>query len=234
MWARPAAQPSATLLAAVENNAKWCAAFCRSCGVTGSRRGALWCADGPTPEFYPELVTLRPGVSAAEVASLAPLPGSAVKDSFQDIDLASVGFRQLFQASWLSLRREDLGPDPGGRCSRAGSADELAAWVAESRSDLEVPDRLLDRPEFHAVLVRRGGRVVAGATVFKTDGFAGVSNLFTREDPAIAWSTLAHHLLADPLTRAVGGYEHGCDLSAALTAGARELGPLTVWLRGPG
>jgi ribosomal protein S18 acetylase RimI-like enzyme len=197
MQARPAAQPSATLLAAVENNAEWCAAFCRACGVIGSRRGAVWSADGPAPELYPELVTLRPGVSAAEVASLAPLPGSAVKDSFQDVDLAAEGFRQLFQASWLSLRREDLGPDPDGQCSRAGSADELAAWVAESGSDLEVPERLLDRPEFRAVLVRRGGRVVAGATVFTTDGFAGVSNLFAHEDPAIAWSTLAHHLLAD-------------------------------------
>ncbi len=84
MQARPAAQPSATLLSAVGNNAEWCAAFCRASGVTGSRRGAVWCADGPAPELYPELVTLRPGVSAAEVASLAPLPGSAVKDSFQD------------------------------------------------------------------------------------------------------------------------------------------------------
>lgn len=115
-----------------------------------------------------------------------------------------------------------------------GSADELAAWVAESGSDLGVPERLLDLPEFRAVLVRRGGRVVAGAIVFTTDGFAGVSNLFAHEDPAAAWSTLAHHLMADPLTRAVGGYEHGCDLSAALAAGARELGPLTIWLRGPG
>jgi hypothetical protein len=234
MQVRAAAQPSGTLRAAVENNARWCAAFCQASGVTGSRRGAVWCADGPTPELYPELVTLRPGMSAAKVASLAPLPGSAVKDSFQDVDLAAEGFRPLFQASWLSLRREDLGPDPGGQCSRAGSADELAGWVAESGSDLEVPECLLDRPEFGAVLVRGGGRVVAGATVFTTDGFAGVSNVFAHEDPAGAWSTLAHHLLADPLTDAVGGYEHGCDLSAALAAGARELGPLTVWLRESG
>ena len=202
--------------------------------MTGSRRGAVWSADGPAPELYPELVTLRPGVSAAEVAGLAPLPGSAVKDSFQDVDLAAEGFRQLFQASWLSLRREDTGPDPGGHCSRAGSADGLADWVVESGSDLEVPERLLDRPEFRAVLVRRGGRVVAGATVFTTAGFAGVSNLFAHEDPAIAWSTLAHHLLADPLTRAVGGYEHGYDLSAALAAGARELGRSPSGSEGPG
>lgn len=31
-------------------------------------------------------------MSAAEVASLAPLPGSAVKDSFQDVDLAAEGY----------------------------------------------------------------------------------------------------------------------------------------------
>lgn len=234
MQGRPAAQASATLLAAVENNAQWCAVFCRASGVTGSRRGAVWSADGPAPELYPELITLRPGVGAAEVASLTPLPGSAVKDSFQDLDLAAEGFRPLFQASWLSLRREDLGPDPGGQCSRAGSAEELAAWVAESGSDVQVPEPRLDRPEFRAVLVRRGGRVVAGATVFTTDGFAGVSNLFAHEDLTRSWSTFAHHLLADPLIRAVGGYEHGVDLSAALAAGVRELGPLTVWLRGAG
>jgi len=149
------------------------------------------------------------------------------------VDLAAEGFRQLFQASWLSLRREDLGPDPGGQCSRAGSATSWppgwrragptsrcpsACWTARSSA-----------PSWY------GG--VDGwwrETVFTTDGFAGVSNLFAHEDPAKAWSTLAHHLLADPLTRAVGGYEHGCDLFAALAAGARELGPLTVWLRGPG
>lgn len=147
MQARPAAQPSATLLAAVENNAEWCAAFCRASGVTGSRRGAVWCADGPAPEIYPQLVNLRPGVGAAEVTSLAPLPGSAVKDSFQDVDLAAEGFRQLFQASWLSLHRKDLGPDPAGsaavrarrtswppgwRRARPTSRCPNACWTARS------------------------------------------------------------------------------------------------------
>lgn len=219
------------LQAAVENNARWCAAFCQASGVTESHRKGVWCVEGPAPKFYPEVITLRPGLSAPEVASLAPLPGSAVKDSFQDVDLAAEGFRPLFHASWLSFRHEGLGPDPGGQVSRACTADELDSWVSESESALDVPERLLDRREFRAVLVRRGGRVVAGATVFTTDGFAGVSNMFAHDDPAEAWSTLAHNLLSDPLTSAVGGYEHGGDLSAALAAGARNLGPLTVWLR---
>lgn len=231
MRARAGAQPSRTLRAAVENNARWCAAFCQASGVTGSRRNGVWCVDGPAPALYPEVVTLRPGSSATEVANLAPFPGSAVKDSFQDVDLAAEGFRPLFRASWLSLRDEDLGPGPGGQVSRACSADELKGWVSESGSDLDLPERLLDRPEFRALLVRQGQRVVAGATVFTTDGFAGVSNVFAHEHPAQAWSTLAHHLLADPLVDTVGGYEHGSDLSAALAAGARDLGPLTVWLR---
>ncbi len=119
MQARPAARPSATLLAAVGNNAEWCAAFCRASGVTGtgSRRGAVWCADGLAPELYPELVTLRPEVSAADVGRLAPLPGSAVKDSFQDVDLAAEGSGSCSRRPGSACAARTSAPTPAGHAA---------------------------------------------------------------------------------------------------------------------
>jgi hypothetical protein len=87
---------------AARNNAEWCDAVCREHGLSPVFDGPLWwCADR-TPQFYPDAVTLRPGVSADAV--LAHVDGSAgcsVKDSFVDLELD--GFDVLFDAQWMVL-----------------------------------------------------------------------------------------------------------------------------------
>lgn len=220
------------LLAAVANNAAWCAAVCAGLGVGGSTHGGVWVVDGQAPARYPAVITLRPGAAAAEVARLAPRSGAAVKDSFNDLDLKAEGCTRLFTATWHVVRRGEVHGAPRGECTSADSAEGLAQWSTESGAGDVLPERLVHVPEFSAVLVRRDRRVVAGATVLKTNGFAGVTNMFTNDiDPTDAWSTLAAHLFTDARVHAVGGYEQGDALAAALRAGARELGLLSVWIR---
>lgn len=219
------------LLAAVANNIAWCAAVCRASGIGSSTHGDVWVVDGQAPARYPAVVTLRPGADRAEVARLASQSGGAVKDSFDDVDLAEAGCTRLFTATWYGLRRDELQRAPRGECTTAGSAEGLAQWSMESGVGDVLPERLLHVPGFSALLVRHEQQVVAGATVLKTNGFAGVTNMFMREvDPAAVWSTLARHLFADTHVEAVGGYEQGQDLEAVLQAGAAGLGELSVWV----
>ncbi|GAB3936384.1 hypothetical protein GCM10027614_12800 [Micromonospora vulcania] len=52
--------------------------------------------------WYPDAVTLRPGVDvAALLRRIDAGPGASVKDSFADLDLADHGFRVLFDAEWI-------------------------------------------------------------------------------------------------------------------------------------
>lgn len=191
----------------------------------------MWVADGQAPARYPAVITTHPGADAVEVGRLALRSGGAVKDSFDDVDLTAAGCTRLFSATWHALRRSQLKAAPLGECTPADSVAGLAQWSTSSGTGDVLPNRLLPVPGFSAVLVRQQGRVVAGATVLVTDGFAGVTNLFTDDiDPTEAWSILAAHLFTDSRTEAVGGYEQGDDLGAVLRAGADVLGPLSVWI----
>ena len=87
---------------AARNNAEWCDAFCGG-GVFDDR---LWSSPQRTPPFYPDAVTLVPGVSADEIlARVDAGEGCSVKDSFCDVELP--GFEVLFDAVWLWLDRAD-------------------------------------------------------------------------------------------------------------------------------
>ena len=99
-----------TELAAL-NNAEWCDLFCGG----GLFEGALWSSPTRTPPFYPDAVTLAPGVAADEIlARVDAGEGCSVKDSFRDVELP--GFEVLFDAVWLWLDRADA---PGWRSEPA-------------------------------------------------------------------------------------------------------------------
>src|SRR5438067_1586880 len=89
------------VLAAAENNARWCDAVCRSHGLATRFAGDLWHALGGAPRFYPDVVTLRPTAAVEDVLACAP---ASVKDSFACLDLAPAGFDVLFDAQWLVHR----------------------------------------------------------------------------------------------------------------------------------
>ena len=89
---------------AARNNALWCDAVCRAYGRPGEFHDTLWLTRLGAPRFYPDAVTLSGSESApAQIEAIAALVGStrerewAVKDSFQALELNSLGFEPLFE-----------------------------------------------------------------------------------------------------------------------------------------
>jgi len=94
--------------AAARENAEWCDLHADA----GELRDGFWFSRERTPPFYPDAVTLQPGVAIADVlAEIDAASGCGIKDSFDDLEPA--GFRRLFRAHWLVGRRETL-PEPAG------------------------------------------------------------------------------------------------------------------------
>jgi hypothetical protein len=95
---------SITALAA-HNNTLWCDAVCRAHDRPGEFHETLWFTRLGAPRFYPDAVTIV-GLEAApaQTEAIAALVGStrqrewSVKDSFQSLDLRSLGFEPLFDA----------------------------------------------------------------------------------------------------------------------------------------
>ena len=95
-----------TVLAA-RNNALWCDAVCRAHDRPGEFHDTLWLTRLGAPRFYPDAVTLSGVESAsAQMETIGALVGStrerewAVKDSFQSLELNSLGFERLFDAEF--------------------------------------------------------------------------------------------------------------------------------------
>jgi len=87
------------------NNALWCDAVCRAHGLPGEFLAGLWLNRQPVPRFYSNAITLSPKDPAGQRAWVAHLmtrrPHFSVKDSFAALDLSSLGFDVLFEATWL-------------------------------------------------------------------------------------------------------------------------------------
>jgi hypothetical protein len=205
---------------AVRNNAEWCDAMCRAHGISGEADDDVWAWPVRTPPYYPDAVTLHPSATAAALlARIDSGPGCSIKDSFATLDLP--GFTVIVEASWMY---RPPGPAHGEKWSVA-TASDLPEWERAWGEPLGlfVPTLLADTLFLAA---RRGGRIVAGAILNRTDDVVGISNVFGG-DWAGAVAT-AGRLYPDlPLV----GYEAGDALAAARRQGFEVLGPLRVWMR---
>jgi hypothetical protein len=237
--------PQFLVRAATRNNAEWCAAMCRAHGVAGGFGSEAWAAAGPAPVYYPDAVTLEPGVDPDALVARVDMgsPGASVKDSFADLDLTRAGFRVLFEAQWIHRPAGAAAP------ARAPGSTDLAWDVVRDPSALRAwalawdggagnaglfRDGLLADPETFVIAGRSGdGRVAAGAVATRSSHVVGVSNVFARDGgPDAAWPVVLHAL--DRLFPAlpVVGYESGDDLETAVRYGFEPVGPLRVWLHG--
>ncbi|MEV0214081.1 hypothetical protein [Micromonospora sp. NPDC050695] len=207
--------------AAARDNAEWCAVVCASHGLTGRSDADAWSVPRRSPPWYPDAVTLRPGVDPdALLARIEKGPGASVKDSFADLDLSGHGFVVLFDAQWIH-RPPTHGP-PGTPLTRVTTPERLAAWAgAHGGGELFRPE-LLTSPGVR-ILARedeRGG--IVGGAVVSGEGVHGVSNVFTRTaDPLDVWQGV----LATLPGVALVGYESGPDLPVALQAGFTPQAP---------
>ena len=203
------------LLRAVANNAAWCDAVCRAAGCASAFDGDLWWNRDPAPPYYPNVITLAPGVERDAARRIGELRGVlpagwGVKDSFRSLDLSAAGFTVLFEAEWLYRPVSGSEADPGP-WKLSGDSGELPAALIED------PDvRFLASGEGRVVANRGGGVIgLSNATGVGVDraGLASASQL---------WPGL-------PLV----GYASGAELKAMLTLGFEPVGPLRVWVAEP-
>jgi hypothetical protein len=222
---------------AVQDNARWCRLVSATWGAPGTTDADAWASPTRTPPGYPDAVTLRPGVRAAELLSRIDTSsaGASVKDSYADLDLSPHGFHPLFSATWIGGTGTPPPPSPSTPPWHPIGAGELDAWQAAwaGTPDPEPLFRpeLLDADGVTLLGARRGRAITAGCVLTAGDAAVGVSNVFATDgNLEAAWRrilqwTAVHH----PGTPVVG-YETGADLDAAVNVGLRPLGPLRVWV----
>jgi len=237
----PGGQPADLVRTAARNNAEWCDVVCRLHGQAGTYHHGGWTVPKRSPPLYPDAVTLDPAASIdAILAAIDTSPGCSLKDSFACLNLASNGFRVLFEAQWIC--REAGAPSPeapaGMRWERVRDPAVLRRWErAWNQYDIDIPPGLFDPSllDEDAVMIMAGYRdeaIVAGAIANRSATVAGLTNVFSAVgDLDAAWcgsvAAVAEHVGDLPLV----GYERGDDLEAAQRYGFALLGPLRVWIK---
>jgi hypothetical protein len=141
---------------AARNNAHWCDAVCRANGAPGEFRDAIWLNRHAVPPFYSNAVTLTPGDAAEQLALIGELAADrtafSVKDSFATLDLRSLGFEVLFEATWLWMTAD-------GRPRTADSGQwsvDSGQWAVSSKQRSAVGGQWLDELAWSAVTDEAG------------------------------------------------------------------------------
>ncbi|MCC7448555.1 MAG: hypothetical protein IT324_14130 [Anaerolineae bacterium] len=234
---------SPQLAQAVYNNAVWCDTVCRAHGSPGTFTDHLWFNPNPTPPYYPNAQTLSGEAGVTEQLRVVQhlidsrkLVGFAVKDSFNRLDLTPLGFRSLFEATWLwrSLTQPKPSIDTKGiRWSVIQQPDNLAQWEA-ARADqpmarIFLPSLLADQ-DVVFIAVYRDQQLIGGGIGNRTGNIVGLSNVFTPtgESSDILAGCVAAIMTAFPGLPIVG-YEHSESLAIAQALGFEALGSLRVW-----
>jgi hypothetical protein len=233
--------------AAAFNNAAWCDAVCRAHGRPGEFAGALWLNRAKVPRFYPNVVTLtlEGETRQVDVLRALDLPGRwGVKDSFAMLDLAPLGFAELFSAQWLYFPPErPATASPSGACwVQVRDTAALAAWEEAWSGQSGTAGEVQAHAVFRAGLLEEAGTtilaayqedtLIAGAIAYKAAGVVSLSNTFFRVgDAARLRAELLGQLKAAFPGLPIVGYEHGDELAAWCDLGFEPMGPLRVWLK---
>ena len=217
---------------AARNNAEWCDAVARSWGGRGAFEEALWINRGAAPPFYPNAVTLTPSESVPP--AIAAAKGAfTVKDSFQALDLAPLGYQPLFDASWIWRDPQPARAVDGTAAWRViRDAASLARWEAAWRGDEPALDlfrpTLLEEHKHAFIAGEVAGEMVAGCVASRSGAVVGVSNLF---GPAEFTPGCLAAVQGFAPSLPIVGYEAGAALEAMKSQGFQALGALRVWLR---
>jgi len=236
---------------AARNNAVWCDSVCRAHGAPGEFHNALWLNRHPAPRFYPNVVTLAQDGTAAQLAQIQALvatnlPGGwGVKDSFNSLDLAALGFQPAFDATWLWRAPSSPLPKPatlGLRWTYIQSEPELAKWEIAWNGDLANNSSashsrlffsaLLANPEILFIAAYDGQALVTGAIANHTDDVVGLSNVFAPPDnPLPFWTGCVAKIQERFPNLPIVGYERDPQLTIAQEVGFETLEALKVWIR---
>ncbi|CDX39518.1 conserved hypothetical protein [Mesorhizobium sp. ORS 3359] len=228
------------------NNADLYEAVFRAHGLNRQRNPFLWWSESPAPPYYSNMTTLDPDAiefqhEAVKQLSLTLDGPFAVKDNFCRLDLASLGFKLLFSASWTWANASRAAAGAHSRMAfgweRIRDSDALHAWedawAEDNPCDRRVfPPAILGNPDIAFLGRASASGFDAGCIVNRSRGAVGLSNVFAKGGGAATTyrdATRAAAIYADDLP--LVGYEHGDALHAARLAGFEPVGNLCVWLR---
>jgi hypothetical protein len=209
---------------------------CFAHGTVGRFLVHTWVNAEPVPRFYPNVVSLTTGErdideqrQIVRMLLKSNLPGRwAVKDSFHTLDIARLGFEVLFEANWIRLSESKVGPG----WNRAQAAVSGLSWERARPGGEGFPASLFSDDNFAMFSGRRDGAVVAGGTLYRSDGVVGISNVSADADEAPAvWRDLAMLAASTFPQMPLVGYESGDELKAARKAGFEAGDALRIWVR---
>jgi hypothetical protein len=164
-----------------------------------------------------------------------------VKDSFQSLDLNSLGFEPLFDAEWVALngpppdvKHDPLGCRSTSVTSKAGLIAWEQSWAGEEVNAAAISEprvfmpRLLADTNVVFVSIQGDGGIVGGGILNRGAEVVGLSNLFGSTIEMV-WRSLA--AMAGEIFPGLPlvGYDRGYELAAAHQAGFETVGPLRVW-----
>ncbi len=204
--------------------------MCFAHGTVGRFLVHTWVNAEPVPRFYPNVVSLTTGASDIDeqrqivrMLLKSNLPGRwAVKDSFNTLDIARLGFDVLFEANWIRQ------PHPKAAMMLSGLSWERAKPGGEA-----FPAPLFSDDNFAMFSGSRNGAVVAGGTLYHSDGVVGISNVSADVDEApLVWRDLGALAASTFPGVPLVGYESGDELKSAHKAGFEVGDPLRIWVKG--
>jgi len=226
--------------ACAHNNALWCDAVLKTAGARTEFQNGFWFAREKSLPLYPNIITLTDTPGADFYTSLKTLSrGAAIKDSFDSLDLAPLGFQKLFGGSWLfRLAKFDKRPPIQSDWHKITHGEALKKWLAAWNGNEQLhgvfSPKLLEKRAIDFAAISKNGDLKAGA-VFNTgpklDGkeVVGLTNLFCRK----SWRYSALHDLLEPYGhKPVCTYETDADLLPVYRQlGFEECGRLAVWVK---
>lgn len=226
--------------ACAHNNALWCDAVLKSAGATTRFHSGFWQAVGTSLPLYPNMVTLSARPTSELTAALEAVPsGTAVKDSFDALDLRSSGFQKLFSGVWLfrppqSSRRSPVSSSWHKVTHAEGLKKWAAAWNKDETLQRQFSPKLLETSLIEFAAIQDNGAIKAGAVFNKGPDLGGievlgVSNVFCRK----SWLYSALQGLLEPFPhKPVCTYEADGDvLPVYHQLGFEECGQLSIWLK---
>ncbi|UCI05423.1 hypothetical protein [Mesorhizobium sp. B1-1-8] len=231
------------------NNADLYQAVFKAHGLSDRRSDLFWSSDEQAPPYYSNAATLDADAVDAQLAEIGRLASVmansfAVKDGFCRLDLQPLGFRQLFESSWIwmDLAHPIEAPSDWERVEDASSLEkwELAWADGGNPSTGQVFPAAILKDDTIAMLGRRtADGFSSGCIANRSEQVIGLSNVFATGGRSAYRDAAAAAAHAFTGRRALVGYERDGALDEALACGFQSTGMLRVWLRdlvesGPG
>ena len=223
------------------NNADWYSAMFRSHDIEQQRNPHMWMSRSKALSFHSNLVTLAKEPSDLVMASIFDLQSNlrkpwALKDSFANLELKSLGFEILFDASWIWRDATSQAPAAADGWTKIQSAEELRNWELAWRhgqtagAETQFRASLLQEPSVSIFGMCVEGVFTAGCIANASPTVTGLSNFFS-----IAPNTAANYAAAAAIAQSIApaqpliSFERGPLLACAESLGFESVGQLRIW-----